>query len=88
MLLLTILLFIAMVEAGKVSWSLREAGKKIADLETLSQLALPFPRLCNWDIVHTGLEALSSEKKVSVHGIGIFGMVLPLGCWNGVAEPV
>ena len=27
---------------------------------------------------HTGLEALPSKKKVSIHGIGVFGMIIPV----------
>ena len=37
---------------------------------------------------HTGLEAFPSKKKRSIHGIGVFGMVIPVWYWNGVAKPV
>ena len=36
---------------------------------------------------HTGLEALTSKKKVSVHGIGVSGFLRPVWCWDGAAKP-
>ncbi len=43
----------------------------------------------SWNgLCHTGLEALLSKIKVSIHGIGVFGMVIPVWWWNGVAKPV
>ena len=37
--------------------------------------------------IHTGLEALSSKKKVSVHGTGVPVFLRPVWYWDGVAKP-
>ena len=36
---------------------------------------------------HTGLEALPSKKKVSVHGTGVPKILRPLLYWDGVVKP-
>ena len=35
----------------------------------------------------TGLEALPSKKKVSVHGTGVPGSLRPVWYWDGVSKP-
>ena len=49
--------------------------------------------VCKSDLInkhstcHTGLEALPSQKKVSVHGTGVPVFLRPVWYWDGVAKP-
>ena len=38
-------------------------------------------------MVHTGLEAFPSKKKVSVHGTGVPVFLRPVWYWDGAAKP-
>ena len=66
--------------------------KEVSNPLKCSKLAkLSLSVLLKWlsfvQLMHTGLEALSSKKKVSVHGTGVPVFLRPVWYWDGVAKP-